>query len=469
MMPVGAGIVTSINIGNTLGAKEGEAAWLAAAYPMTQGAFVLIGGRFGDVFGYKKILLGGALWWTIFSLANGFLESLLTVSLFRGLTGIGAAFVTPNAVALLMHTFPPGNWRNTAMGLFGAMAPVGAAGGSVIAALFVQLTEWKWVFFFFAIVGAVEIAAVLILVPGAEPSDKGGRIDWIGAYLGVTGLILFNFVWNQAPMVGWQNPYEYTLLIVALLHFTAFAVWEAKFASSPILPFDIWTAPSMLPLVIVVVFAFMSFGIFIWYYCAWNLLIRNNTMLLTAAKVQPFTIAGVIAAFSAGALISRIAAQWIIAIGASAMLIASALIATMPEQQLFWKAEFFAVLFASFCPDFIFTAAQIIASNSVPRNQQGIAGSLIGTLLTYGVSTGLGFGGTVEVHTNDGGRNLVRGYRGALYLGIGFAAASLVLGLGFVRIKRDEREGWDEQDLGVKEEVDTPPDGVVEGGKDESV
>jgi hypothetical protein len=39
---------------------------------------------------------------------------------------------------------------------------------------------------------------------------------------------------------------------------------------------------------------------------------------------------------------------------------------------------------------------------------------------------------------------IVRGYRSALYLGIGFAATSLALCLLFVKIKKDEREGWDE-------------------------
>jgi MFS family permease len=77
-------------------------------YRMTQGAFVLIGGRFGDVFGHKNILLSGGIWWIIWSLVSGFAKSIVTLSLFRGLTGIGAAFIVPNAVALLMHTFPPG-------------------------------------------------------------------------------------------------------------------------------------------------------------------------------------------------------------------------------------------------------------------------------------------------------------------------------------------------------------------------
>ena len=80
------------------------------------------------------------------------------------------------------------------------------------------------------------------------------------------------------------------------------------------------------------------------------------------------------------------------------------------------------------------------------RAHQGVAGSLVGTLLTYGMSTGLGFAGTVEVYTNDGGKNVLKGYRSAAYLGIGLAAAALIIGVIFVRIPKDQRKGWGEED-----------------------
>ncbi len=54
--------------------------------------------------------------------------------------------MVPNIVALLGITFPPGKKRNLGIALFGAMAPVGAVGGSLIGAVIIQLSEWKWVF-----------------------------------------------------------------------------------------------------------------------------------------------------------------------------------------------------------------------------------------------------------------------------------------------------------------------------------
>jgi MFS family permease len=115
---------------------------------LTQGAFVLIGGRVGAVYGHKNTRLAAGLWWIIFTLVTGFTKSFVAFCVMRGLTGVGGAFMVPNALALLTISFPPGKIRNITVAFFGAIAPIGAAGGGVFAGFFVQLIPWKWLFFF---------------------------------------------------------------------------------------------------------------------------------------------------------------------------------------------------------------------------------------------------------------------------------------------------------------------------------
>jgi len=130
------------------------------------------------------------------------------------------------------------------------------------------------------------------------------------------------------------------------------------------------------------------------------------------------------------------------AIGSMSSCAALILVATMPAKQTYWAQVFPALLLLSFGLDFLFTASQIIASNSVKWKHQGAAGSLIGTVLSYGLSTELGFKGTVEVYTNDNSKNPVQGYQNALYLGIGMADFAAVITVAFVRIpKIDEKDG----------------------------
>ncbi|KAL6697389.1 major facilitator superfamily domain-containing protein [Trichoderma pleuroticola] len=438
--PFGAGVAAAASIGHTLNASESQSAWIAASYPLTQGAFVLAGGRVGAVYGHKHTFSVASLWWVIWTLISGFAPNIIALSCFRGLAGVGGAFMVPNAIALIGITFPPGEIRNMTIGLFGAMAPVGSSLGNFLGALFVQLTKWEYLFFCLAIVGTVVFTAAWIFLPAEDqPLDPKGSIDYIGAYLGIGGLVLFNFVWNQAPAVGWATPYEYALLMVAVLHFAGFALWEKQYAKQPIMPLDIWAAPSFFSLLVVTLFCFMSTGISIWYFSIWMQTARHWSPLLTSAGFVPLGIMGAVGSVAAAWLIPRLAAQYILAIGATCMTVSCILFATMPAEQLYWAQAFPAMICLAFCPDFVFTAAQIITSNSVRREHQGIAGSLIGTLMTYGMSTGLGFAGTVEMKVNNHGVDIVKGYRGAFYLAIGLAVTSLVLDLAFVRMPKDTR------------------------------
>ncbi|KAK4115104.1 MFS general substrate transporter [Canariomyces notabilis] len=321
------------------------------------------------------------------------------------------------------------------------MAPVGAAGGSLVAAVVVQLAGWRWLFFMLGVLGSVVYGITIAFVPADEPLDPRGSIDYGGAYFGVGGLILFNFAWNQAPLAGWSEPYEIVLLVVSVLHLLAFCYWELKVAKEPILPFNIWNSPSFGTLMLTIFFSFMSLGIYFW-----------GQPDPKGLQYLPLTIVGAINSFFAAWLVPRVPAQAIIGAGCLAMVTINVLLATIPADLTYWAMAFPAMFVSAFTIDLITTSAQIIATNTVPRKHQGVAGSLVGTLLSYGMSTGLGFAGTVEVYTSEGGADLLKGYHSAAYLAVGMSGFALVLCF-FIRIPRDTREGWAPGDeMAVKRE-----------------
>lgn len=253
---------------------------------------------------------------------------------------------------------------------------------------------------------------------------------------------------SQAPAVGWSSPCEIALLILAILLLVFFGVWELKYAANPMMPLNIWRAPSFSPVIIVVMLSFMSYGTFIWYLVAWQQKIRYWTVLSTAVGLIPLPIFSAGGAFIAAWLIPRLAVQWILVIGALAVMVAEVLVVTMPEQQMYWIQVFPATVIQSFCPDFVYTAAQIVACNNVGREYQGVAGSLIGTLQLYATSVGLAFAGIVGKHADPAGTSLTTEYRAALYFAIGLAIVALAVGASFVRMPKDTRQGWqDERDL----------------------
>ncbi|KAK6834584.1 hypothetical protein PG987_009278 [Apiospora arundinis] len=297
------------------------------------------------------------------------------------------------------------------MGFFASAAPIGGWLGALFAGVFATSRgEWKWLFIFI--------------------------------------LLLFNFCWNQAPSVGWKTPYEIACLILSLALFAAFLLWEKYVATEPVMPLDIFRTPTFTALVFVVLLSYMSFGISLWYMISWQQELRGWSVMQTAVGWIPFGVGALVAVGLAAWLIPRMAAQYIMAIGIGVMVVSNLLLATMPVQQTYWAQTFPAVLIGSICPDFVYVAAQIIASNSVSRKQQGVAGSLIGTLNLYGNSLGLGFAGTIETELTKGQVDLVGGYRAALYFGVALAVAGLLIDFAFVRMPKDEREGWGEDTEG---------------------
>jgi MFS family permease len=128
MFAYGTGIIAALTIGRKVGASDSVSTWIAAAYPLTQGSFVLISGRIGSVFSHRNMMALGSAWWVFWTLAIAYSNNIVGIAIMRAMAGIGGGFIVPNALALLTIIFPPGKQRNLGLALFAAMGPVGGAG-----------------------------------------------------------------------------------------------------------------------------------------------------------------------------------------------------------------------------------------------------------------------------------------------------------------------------------------------------
>jgi MFS family permease len=93
------------------------------------------------------VLVGGA-WLSACTLACGFCTNIFAFLTLRALSGLGGAFIMPNAVAMISSTIPPGRVRNLSLGVFGASAPIGGYLGALFLGAFLEKTEYKWFFVF---------------------------------------------------------------------------------------------------------------------------------------------------------------------------------------------------------------------------------------------------------------------------------------------------------------------------------
>jgi predicted MFS family arabinose efflux permease len=86
-----------------------------------------------------------------------------------------------------------------------------------------------------------------------------------------------------------------------------------------------------------------------------------------------------------------------------------------------------------------FPASNILLSDAMHKDHQGLAASLVNTVINYSISIGLGIAGTVEVYVNHGGKDVLRGYRGAQYTGVGLAGLGLASSILFALSERAHR------------------------------
>jgi MFS family permease len=236
------------------------------------------------------------------------------------------------------------------------------------------------------------------------------------------------------------------LLIVSVAHLALFVYWEGRFARAPILPADIWKAPSFAWVGLASFLVFMSLGCYIWYAILLLKNIRAFDPIHIGLSFLPMAICGVFSSFFAAWAIPRLSAQLIIFAGCVGAVAQNLLLALTPRHQTYWAMVFPAMLIAAWSGDMVFAASQIIASSMVAKKHAGAAGSLIGTLFTYGLSTGLGFAGTVESRIAANGGSQLDSYRAALYLAVGFAGGGLGINLIFVRMRRNTITGWQGED-----------------------
>lgn len=109
-----------------VGFKFDQLQWVASAYALAYGAFLLLGGRIGDLYGHRNIFLFGVTWFSIWSVVIGFSKTPVVMSIGRALQGMGAGFTVPSALAILTTTYPVGPGRTKALGIFGGTAAFGS-------------------------------------------------------------------------------------------------------------------------------------------------------------------------------------------------------------------------------------------------------------------------------------------------------------------------------------------------------
>ncbi|MFJ9041372.1 MFS transporter [Streptomyces sp. NPDC102406] len=165
-----------------------ELLWIGDAYPLICASLLILFGTLGDRVGRRRILLLG---YTLFGAASALAvvaDSAQVLILARALLGIGGAMIMPATLSVLRDVFPDRRERAVAIGVWTAVAAVGAATGPVLGGFLVEHFWWGSVFLINIPLMAVMLPLCRVLVPESK-GRADGPWDLFGALLAALGVL----------------------------------------------------------------------------------------------------------------------------------------------------------------------------------------------------------------------------------------------------------------------------------------
>ncbi|MEV4627343.1 MFS transporter [Micromonospora sp. NPDC049523] len=225
------------SIGSDLDFSPTTIAWVIDAYIVGFAGFMLLAGRATDIVGRRRLFVAGVVLFAVFSLACALSVTPWQLVTGRLLQGLGAAVVTPAALALITDIFPEGAERNRALGIFSGMAGLAAPVGLVLGGLLTSVA-WQGIFLINLPICLVVLVAALRLLPRTEPGRQG-RLDILGAVAVTGGLILLILAVLRGSAQGWTSVVTLTEFTLAGALLVTFVLRQLR-GAAPLLPTELF-------------------------------------------------------------------------------------------------------------------------------------------------------------------------------------------------------------------------------------
>ena len=380
-----------------LGLRQSDLQWVVVAYGLLLGGFLLLGGRFGDLLGRRRIFVAGLTIFSGASLIAGVAQSAGLLIAARGLQGFGAALVAPTALAILAVTFAEGRERNWALGIFGAVAGSAASVGVIASGLLTDGPGWRWIFFINVPIGILLIALALRFLIADRGASGARRFDSLGASAVTGGLLLLVYGLNRGVDDGWTSPSTLGLFAGALVLLTTFVRVESR-SRSPLVPGAVLRNRTMVAADIA---AFLAFGSMFSFIFLASLLMQQ-LLLYSPTRTGVAWLATTITSFLGAAVAG---ARLVTSFGVRRMLIVGMSLLVLG---LIWMTRISpgAGFVVDLLPTFLLTgigiglsapSVQIGALSSAAEQTAGLASGLVETMREIGAAVGIAAVSTVLV------------------------------------------------------------------------
>ena len=422
------------SIGADLHFSQDDLSWVVNAYVLVFGGFLLLGGRLADLLGRRRLFLSGLILFAAASLAGGLATSAGWLVAARAVQGLGAALLSPAALSLVTVLFAEGSERNKAMGVWGAVAGAGGAGGVLLGGMLTEWAGWEWVLFVNVPIGLVAAFLAPRLLP--ESRNEGERhFDVAGAVTITAGLSLFVYALVDANDAGWGSTQTLGLGAIAIALIAAFYVIERR-QKAPLVPFPgifrIRTITGINVAAVLVAASLFSMFFFISLYMQ-NVL--GFSALEAGLAYLPLAVGIIITAGATAGLVTRFGFKPVLVSGLVVTAAGLVWFSQVDADGSYVADVLFPSLLAAVGLGLAFVSMTVAAVSGVETHEAGLASGLINTSQQIGGALGLAVLATVanskidDVAASGASQAvaLTEGFQSAFLVGAGIAIVGAIL------------------------------------------
>jgi EmrB/QacA subfamily drug resistance transporter len=367
--------------------------WVTSAYMVATMAGMPIFGKLSDMYGRKRFYIFGLIVFLFGSILCGTASSIVELSIYRAIQGIGGGALMPIAFTIIFDLFPPEK-RGKMTGLFGAVFGTSSVFGPLLGAYITEYISWHWIFYINVPIGILSFWLIFFNYKESLEHRKMS-IDWWGAItlVGAVVSLMFalelggnQFAWDSVQILG--------LFAAFLVLFILFIMVEKK-AAEPIISFamfkrQLFAASNSVALMYGAAFIIATVYLPIFIQGVYGGSATNSGLIL-----MPMMLGSVVGSQVGGFLTTKTSFRNIMLISAVFFIPGIFLLGTVSPETQRWLLTSYMII-TGFGVGFSFSVLGIAAIHGFDMRQRGSASSTGSFFRSLGMTLGITIFGIIQ-------------------------------------------------------------------------
>jgi EmrB/QacA subfamily drug resistance transporter len=374
------------DIEKALGFSPTGLSWVVNAYSLTFGGLLLLGGRAGDIFGRRRLFIGGLIVFTAASAFGGFATSSGMLLAARVLQGVGASVASPAALSLITTNFEVGPPRTRALAVFSSISAAGLSIGLILGGMLTEWASWRWVMFVNVPIGIAVILLAPIFVNESERVK--GKFDLVGAATSATGVAALVYGFIRTSEQGWGEKVSLISFAAAAILLVSFVLYESRL-TDPLMPLGLFKnrnrAGSYLNMLILPAAMFGQF----FFLSQFLQEINGLSPIRTGFAFIPFTASLFLATRLIPRLLPRFGPRPLMIVSSVLIIAVMYTFTRIDVDTKYFPDLMIPMIVLGFGGGLAFGPISITILSSVERHQAGAASGLLQTMQQVGAALGL--------------------------------------------------------------------------------